>query len=191
MAAGAIRIVDEYATADIKRRIEIILDNYPNFLEIMDGYEESLKFLIINDRKVSRRKGREDLGVRIQKSGISDTTADAAIERVMLSEAIRSGNMEEELKDMECPEQYQREAEVIREMRDDYSLVRSQIKTLPWTEYKVLDSYLNGSHDLLKLMDETESTYDGVKNRLKRARNHIRQSTAFYLEKKYSGCCRA
>lgn len=188
MEAGAIRIVDEYATADIKRRIEIILDNYPNFQEIMDGYEESLKFLIINDRRVSRRKGREELGIRVQKSGISDTTADAAIERVMLSDAIRSGDMEEELKDLECPEQYRREAEVIREMRDDYLLIRSQIKTLPWPEYKVLNSYLNGAHDLLKLMDEIECTYDGVKNRLKRARNHIRQSTTFYLEKKYSGC---
>ena len=72
MEAGAIRIVDEYATADIKRRIEIILDNYPNFQEIMDGYEESLKFLIINDRRVSRRKGREELvfGFRSPASAI-------------------------------------------------------------------------------------------------------------------------
>lgn len=186
MATGAIRIVDAYATADIKGRIEIILDNYPNFLKIMDGYEESLKFLIINDRKVSRRKGREELGIRVQISGTSDTTADAAIERVMLSEAIRNGDMEEELKDLECSEQYRKEAEVIRDMRDDYSLIKSQIKTLPWSEYRVLDSYLNGAHDLLKLADETECTYDGVKNRLKRARNHIRQSTTFYLEKKYS-----
>ena len=119
-----------------------------------NGYEESLKFLIINDRKVSRRKGREELGIRVQISGTSDTTADAAIERVMLSDAIRSGNMEEELKDLECPEQYRREVEVIQEMRDDYLLIRSQIKTLPWSEYKVLNSYLNGAHDLLKHMDE-------------------------------------
>ena len=39
-------------------------------------------------------------------------------------------------------------------MRDDYLLIRSQIKTLPWSEYKVLNSYLNGAHDLLKHMDE-------------------------------------
>lgn len=44
---------------------------------------------------------------------------------------------------------------------------------------------MNGSHDLLKLADETDCTYDGVKNRLKRARNRIRQSTTLYLEKKY------
>lgn len=185
MAAGAIRIVDKYATADIKGRIEIILDNYPNFLEIMDGFEESLKYLILNDRRAARRRSMGDLGVRVQKTGISDPTANEAIDRVMLSEAIKTGNLDEELKGIECPEQYRREAEVIREMRNDYFLVRAQIKTLPWLNFKVLASYLNGSHDLLKLADETDCTYDGVKNRLKRARNRIRQSTAFYLEKKY------
>lgn len=35
------------------------------------------------------------------------------------------------------------------------------------------------------MADETDCSYDGVKNRLKRARNRIRQSTALYLEKKY------
>lgn len=121
-----------------------------------------------------------DLGVRVQKTGISDPTANEAIDRVMLSEAIKTGNLDEELKGIECPEQYRREAEVIREMHNDYFLVRAQIKTLPWSDFKVLDSYLNGSHDLLKLADETDCTYDGVKNRLKRARNRIRQSTASY-----------
>ena len=91
----------------------------------------------------------------------------------MLSEAIKTGNLDEELKGIECPEQYRREAEVIREMHNDYFLVRAQIKTLPWSDFKVLDSYLKGSHDLLKLADETDCTYDGVKNRLKRARNRI------------------
>ena len=39
-----------------KGGIEIILDNYPNFLEIMDGFEESLKYLILNDRRATRRR---------------------------------------------------------------------------------------------------------------------------------------
>lgn len=56
MADGAIRIVEKYAMADIKGGIEIILDNYPNFLEIMDGFEESLKYLIPNDRRATRRR---------------------------------------------------------------------------------------------------------------------------------------
>ena len=56
MADGAIRIVEKYAMAVIKRKLEIILDNYQNFLEIMDGFEESLKYLILNDRRAARRR---------------------------------------------------------------------------------------------------------------------------------------
>ena len=48
MATRAIRMVDEYPSADNKRRVDIILSNFQNFPEIMNGYEESLKFLIIN-----------------------------------------------------------------------------------------------------------------------------------------------
>ena len=186
MATRAIRIVDEYATSDIKRRIDIILENYPNFLEIMDGYEESLKFLIINERKAARRRNMGELGVRVQTSGISDKTANEAIERVMLSEAIESGNMDKELKDIECPEEYRREAGIINEMRDDYMLLKAQIKTLPWCEFRVMDSYLNGEHDLVKLSEELNTSYEGVKSRLKRGRNRIRKTTAVYLEKKYN-----
>lgn len=185
MDTGAIRIVDEYAATDIKGRIDIILENYPNFLEIMNGYEESLKFLIINERKAAKRRAVGDLGVRVQTSGISDKTANVAIESVMLSEAIHSGNMDDELKDIECPEEYRREAEIIKEMRDDYTLLKAQIKTLPWCEFRVLDSYLNGEHDLVKLSEELNTSYEGVKGRLKRGRNRVRKNTAVYLEKKY------
>ena len=119
MATRAIRIVDEYATSDIKGRIDIILENYPNFLEIMDGYEESLKFLIINERKAARRRNMGELGARVQTSRISDKTANEAIESAMLSE-------------------------------------------------------------------ELNTSYEGVKSRLKRGCNRIRKTTAVYLEKKYN-----
>ena len=56
MADGAIRIVEKYAMADMKGKIEIILDNYPNFREIMDSFEESLKYLILNYRRAARRR---------------------------------------------------------------------------------------------------------------------------------------
>lgn len=185
MITGAIRMVDEYSTADIMGRINIILLNYTNFPEIVEGYEESLKFLIVNERRMHRRKAVGELGIRIQTSGNSDTTADAAIESVMLTEAIRSGNMRKELKDIECSDQYQHEADVLKNMREDYELVKSQIKTLPWDEHKVLDSYLTGKNNLVNLSSAADCSYDAMKNKLKRARNKVKRTTAFYLERKY------
>lgn len=185
MTTGAIRMVDEYSTADIMGRIEIILLNFTNFPEIVEGFEESLKFLIVNERRTNKRNAVGEPGVRIQTSGCSDTTADSAIESVMLTNAIRSGNMEEELQGIECCEEYQHEAEILKDMREDYELVKSQIKTLPWDEYRVLDSYLEGNKDLANLSAESNCTYDAIRNRLKRAKNRVRKTTGFYLEKKY------
>ncbi len=140
MAAGAIGIVGKYIDAGIEERIQIILENYPNFMEILDGYEESLKFLIINERRATRRKAMGDLGIKVMASGISDKTSSEAIDRVMLSEAFKSGNIDDELKDVECPEEFLKEALTIKDMRDDYYLLKSQIKTLPWNDYKIPDT---------------------------------------------------
>ena len=49
-----------------------------------------------------------------------------------------------------------------------------------------MDSYLNGEHDLVKLSEELNTSYEGVKSRLKRGRNRIRKTTSVYLEKKYN-----
>ncbi len=127
-----------------------------------------------------------DLGIRVMTSGISDKTSSEAIDRIMLSEAFKSGNIDDELKDVECPEEFRKEALTIKDMRDDYYLLKSQIKTLPWNDYKILDTYLNGEHDLLKIADHYNLTYDGARGRLRRCRNKIRKSTAAYLKKKYS-----
>lgn len=185
MATRAIRMVDEYPSADNKRRVDIILSNFQNFPEIMYGYEESLKFLIINERKSERRKTMGNLGVRVQTSGTSDKTANEAIESVMLSEALRSGMIEEELRDIECPEKYLKEAEGISDMREDFALIKALVKTLPWPEYQVMHSYLTETHDLIKIADATNSTYEAVRNRIKKARQKIRRDSELYFNKKY------
>jgi len=79
-----VSIVDRYAKADPWGRIDIILLNYSNFLEIVDGCEESLKFLIVNERRINRKRSLGDLGVRVQSSGMGDKTAQEAINIVML-----------------------------------------------------------------------------------------------------------
>lgn len=186
MATRAIRIVDEYPTANNKRRVDIILENYSNFSEMMMGFEESLKYLIINERKSARRNAMGDLGVRVQTSGTSDKTANAAIESVMLSQAIASRNLDEELRDVECPEEYRLEAEAICDMREDYELLCAQIKTLPYQESEVLIPYLNGTKSLFKLAEITDCSYEAVKSRLRRAKQHIRTNTEPYFNRKYN-----
>ena len=74
-----VSIVEAYADASIEKKIEIILDNYTGFINIVDGYEQCLSIQIRNEREYNRRKNNGDLGIRVQTSGLSDTTAMDAI----------------------------------------------------------------------------------------------------------------
>lgn len=180
------RLVDAYSQADVRGRIEIIMSNYSNFNIMVDGMEESLIFLIISDRRSARSRSSEDLGVRVQTSGTGDPTVSEAMTRVELVRAIRTGHMEAELCNSGCAEEYRREAETIQNMREDYDLLKAQIKMLPGYEYRVLDSYLRKTHNLVQMADELQTSYSSVKDTLYRAKKRVRDSAEFYLQRKYA-----
>ena len=61
----------------------------------MEGYEQSLSFIIKEEKAYARKSTMGDIGVRVQTSGTGDpTAAKAAIENVMIMEAIQKGNLE-------------------------------------------------------------------------------------------------
>ena len=73
-------IIEIYARADAAGRVDIICKNYSNFIGIVDGYTEGLRYMIESEKAYNRKKNHGDLGVRVQTSGIhSDITADTAI----------------------------------------------------------------------------------------------------------------
>ena len=70
-------IIEIYARADAAGRVDIICKNYSNFIGIVDGYTEGLRYMIESEKAYNRKKNHGDLGVRVQTSGIhSDITAD-------------------------------------------------------------------------------------------------------------------
>lgn len=181
-----VRLVDAYSQADVRGRIRIILSNYANFGIMVDGMEESLVFLIISDRRAARGRSQEDLGVRVQTSGTGDPTAGEAITRVELVRAIRTGRMEAELGGTDGMEEYRKEAETIQNMREDYDLLKAQIKMLPLYEHRVLDFYLKKTHSLVQMADELNTSYSSVKDTLYRAKKRVRDSAEVYLQRKYA-----
>ena len=184
-----VSIVDRYAKADPWGRIDIILLNYSNFLEIVDGCEESLKFLIVNERRINRKRSLGDLGVRVQSSGMGDKTAQEAINIVMLDEAIRSKDYEIELKGTDCPEKHREEIEILYDMRDDYSLVRSQMKMLPVNESILLSEYLTERTDLTSFAEMHGMSYGTMQKRLNRVRRRLKNQTVIFLNEKYEMKC--
>ena len=74
-------IVEQYADADTSGRIDILIKYYPNFLRLVEGYEQSLSYIIKQEKEYKHRAARGDLGVRVQTSEISDPTAREATDK--------------------------------------------------------------------------------------------------------------
>ena len=82
-------IIKNYEKADAAGKVDIICKNYSNFIGIVDGYTEGLRYMIESEKAYNRRRNHGDLGVRVQASGIhSDITADTTISNVITREAI-------------------------------------------------------------------------------------------------------
>ena len=75
-----------------------------------------------------RKSVMRDIGVRVQTSGTGDPTAKAAIENVMIMEAIQKGNLESVTSELDeqVVIKYQKEVVTIQNMREDHQILRNQ-----------------------------------------------------------------
>ena len=81
--------IRKYVKADSKQKVDIIFRHYSDFMGIIDGYTEGLRYMIECEKDYNHRAAKGDLGVRVQSGGsISDPTAAAAIRKVMTTEAL-------------------------------------------------------------------------------------------------------
>ena len=68
--------IRKYVKADSKQKVDIIFRHYSDFMGIIDGYTEGLRYMIECEKDYNHRAAKGDLGVRVQSGGsISDPTA--------------------------------------------------------------------------------------------------------------------
>ncbi len=54
--SGGANIVEQYAGADVPARIELLIKYYPNFIRLVEGYEQSLSFIFSGHNQCSSDK---------------------------------------------------------------------------------------------------------------------------------------
>ena len=82
-------LIKIYVDASSAKRVDIIIKHYTDFLGIVDGYTEGLRYMIECEKDSNSHRGLGDLGVRVQTGGTtSDPTAKKAIRNVMTREAL-------------------------------------------------------------------------------------------------------
>ena len=82
-------LIKIYVDASSAKRVDIIIKHYTDFLGIVDGYTEGLRYMIECEKESNSHRALGDLGVRVQTGGTtSDPTAKKAIRNVMTREAL-------------------------------------------------------------------------------------------------------
>jgi len=122
-------LIQAYGNSSAEKRIDIIRNNYPNFLEIVDGYIEGLCYMIEYERESNGFGERDKLGMEIQIGNMkSESMQKKAIRNVLIREALIKCDFSGGVLDgVEKPEDYIREAKILREMRRDYNVFKSQL----------------------------------------------------------------
>lgn len=180
-------IVEQYADADTSGRIDILIKYYPNFLRLVEGYEQSLSYIIKQEKEYKHRASRGDLGVRVQTSGISDPTAREAIDNIMIMDAIRSGDLKSIIKDLdeEVMQLHETEVRTLRNMKEDFSIFKNSFFYLEPESAELFEKYLMTCRRVERLATELDIPTEALKQQVHRMKRVVVEQTSGVLNRKY------
>mgnify|MGYP000845943019 FL=1 len=180
--------IRKYVKADSKQKVDIIFRHYSDFMGIIDGYTEGLRYMIECEKDYNHRAAKGDLGVRVQSGGsISDPTAAAAIRKVMTIEALINCDFSGDvLENVDHAEEYMKDAYVLRSMRSDYALFTGQLAILG-DKRDFFEKYLRGEINLMEYATQSGIAYETAKQKTYNIRNRIRTQVVGFMDKKMGG----
>ncbi len=177
------QLVEAYEKATPHERFRLIYKNYSIFPRMVDCYETGLFNQILFEIEYNRRKKNDDdLGVRIQTSYRSDSTAAKAIEHIMIRDAIEecnfSGNI---LKETDNPEKYKRDILTIHMMRREYEVFETSLRSLPLAEFRITYSHLHDGKKLVDIAEEEDKAYQTILNIVSKTRKKLEGKTIVFF----------
>ena len=180
-------IVEQYTEADVAARVELLIKYYPSFPRLIEGYEQSLSYIIKEEKDYLRKSRRGDLGVRVQTSGLSDITAQTAIDNIMIREAIESGSLEslEEDLDDEIMAQYEEEIRMLQCMKEDFEILKASFFYLDPEAAETYKRYLACGRKTEALAYELDIKPEALKMQMCRTKKIVFEQTENILIRKY------
>lgn len=173
-----------YCSRSCEERIDFILSNYGQMDQLIKAKTESLVYVISNQRAYNRKKGADELGVRIQTSRVfRSMTEEEAIERIMLNESIENGEISEDLKEgIDNIEEINEAIFDIRLLKNEYRLIECHVNSLSLESKRIIVPYLKKETDAKKLAKQLCIEETSVKQRTYRIRKQIKEMVLPFLE---------
>lgn len=164
-----------YVDASSAKRVDIIIKHYTDFMGIVDGYTEGLRYMIECEKESNSHQEMGDLGIRVQTGGTtSDPTAKKAIRNVMTLEALINCDFSGDVMEgVNRAEEFIRDAYLLRDMRKDYDLFNRQLSILG-TEKETFEKYLRREKSLDDIADEHGITYESAQQKIHKIRTRVK-----------------
>ncbi len=176
-------LVHRYAKADAMDRINLIYNNFASFLGVVESRTEGLVYLIENEKATNRSRENGDLGVRVQKSTISDPTGNTATGNVMTRDALIACDFSGGVLDgTDRREAFIREALILKDMRRDYKLFNDQLNCLEEKEREIVLNFIERKKTMNELAEELCIDYYSVKKKLRRSKKKVMDLMTDYME---------
>lgn len=176
-------LIKIYVDANSTKRVDIIIKNYTNFMGIVDGYTDGLRYMIECEKESNSRSELGDLGVRVQTSGAtSDPTAKRAIRNVMTREAIINCDFSGDVLDgVDRAEEFMKNAYVLRDMRKDYELFNRQLSILG-KEKILFEKYLCQETTLDDIAKENGISYESAQQKVHKIRLKVKRQVVGFMD---------
>ncbi|WP_370808613.1 hypothetical protein [Eubacterium ramulus] len=181
-------LIKVYVNASSSKRVNLIIKNYNDFMGIVEGYTEGLRYMIECEKESGHRHDIGELGVRVQGGSIkSDPTANKAVAKIMTTEALIkcdfSGGV---LKGVDRAEEFVSDAYLLRKMRNDYQLFNKQVETLG-AEKDVFEKYLTGEMSLSDIAELQNISYESAQQKIHKIRSRVRRQVIGFMDGKMGG----
>lgn len=176
-------LVTKYMEGNPHDRFKLIYVHYDRFLNMVESFELGVFHTILCEKEYNNQN-RDDLGVKVQTSNLSDITAEEAIEHVMIRDAIKACDFSGDLlKGTDDAEKHKVEIRAIKMMRREYEIFNSNLESLPEAEYRITHKYISKACKLQQIAIDEDKAYQTIKNVLFSTRKTLEEDVVPFLGK--------
>ena len=181
-------LLNSYKKAPAEKRLSIMLEYYPVFPGMLRKIEKKTEYKIKSEQERMRSRSRGELGVRVQTSTVSDTTANEAVANVTLEEAFKTGEVSKGLlKGIENAPEYEETIRMVSIMKMDFELLEDILSGFGREDSIIIKKHLSEGKSYRVIAEEEECSTDSVRRKFTRIREEISEEIIDCLRINCSG----
>ncbi|MBP3783489.1 MAG: hypothetical protein J6I68_09600 [Butyrivibrio sp.] len=181
-------LLNSYKKAPAEKRLSIMLEYYPVFPGMLRKIEKKTEYKIKSEQERMRSRSRGELGVRVQTSTVSDTTANEAVANVALEEAFKTGEVSKGLlKGIENAPEFEETIRMVSIMKMDFELLEDILSGFGREDSIIIKKHLSEGKSYRVIAEEEECSTDSVRRKFTRIREEISEEIIDCLRINCSG----